>query len=61
MKFELETAPGSDLDEAVFQRSISYSPKIKQYSSLFKHNWVQDRIEHTLEDYKLCLENNEIE
>ena len=59
-KMKLETAPELDLDEAVFLRSKSYSLNIKQNSSLCKHKGVQDHNKYTLEDYKYCLENNEI-
>ena len=58
MKFE--TAPELDLDEAVFLRIKSYSLNIKQNSSLSKHKGVQEHKKYTLEDYKFCLENNEI-
>ena len=57
---KLETAPELDLDEAVFLRSKSYSLNIKQNSSQCKHKGVQDHNKCTLEDYKYCLENNEI-
>ena len=59
-KMKLETAPKLDLDEAVFLRSKSYSPNIKQNSSHCQHKGVQDHNKYTLEDYKYCLENNEI-
>ena len=59
-KMKLETAPELDLDEAVFLRSKSYSYNIKQNSSHCKHKGVQDHNKYTLEDYKYCLENNEI-
>ena len=59
-KMKLETAPELDSDEAVFFRSKSYSPNIKQNSSHCKHKGVQDHNKYTLEDYKYCLENNEI-
>ena len=59
-KMKLETAPELDLDEAVFFRSKSYSLNIKQNSSQCKHKGVQDHNKYTLEDYKYCLENNEI-
>ena len=59
-KKKLETAPDLDLDEAVLLRSKSYSLNIKQNSSLCKHKGVQHHIKYTLEDYKYCLENNEI-
>ena len=59
-KMKLETAPELDLDEAVFLRSKSYSLNIKQNSSHCKHNRVQDHNKYTWEDYKYCLENNEI-
>ena len=59
-KMKLETAPELDLDEAVFLRSKSYSLKKKQNISQFKHKVVQDHNKYTLEDYKYCLENNEI-
>ena len=53
---KLETAPELDLDEAVFLRSKSYSSYFKQNSSHCKHRGDQE----LLEDYKYCLENNEI-
>ena len=56
----LETAPELDLDEGVFLRSISYSLNIKQNSSHCKHKGVQDHNKYTLEDYKYCLDKNEI-
>ena len=59
-KMKLETASELDLEEAVFLRSKSYSPNIKQNLSLCKHKCVQDHNKYTLEDYKYCLENNEI-
>ena len=59
-KMKLETAPELDLDEAVFLRSKSYSLNIKRNSSFCKHKVVQDHNKYTLEDYKYCLENNEI-
>ena len=59
-KMKLETSPELDLDEAVFLRSKSYSLNIKQNSSYCKHKGVQDHKKYTLEDYKYCLENNEI-
>ena len=59
-KMKLETAPELDLDEAVFLRSKSYSLNIKQNNSHCKHKGVQDHNKFTLEDYKYCLENNEI-
>ena len=59
-KTKLETAPELDLDEAVFLRSKSYSLNIKRKSPHCKHKGVQDLDRHTLEDYKYCLENNEI-
>ena len=57
---KLETAPELDLDEAVFLRSKSFSLNIKQNSLHCKHKGVQDHNKYTLEDYKFCLENNEI-
>ena len=57
---KLETLPELDLDEAVFLRSKSYSLNIKQNSSHYKHKGVQDHNKYTLEDYKYCLENNEV-
>ena len=59
-RMKLETSPELDLDEAVFLRSKSYSLNIKQNSSHCKHKGVQDNNKNTLEDYKYCLENNEI-
>ena len=59
-KMKLETAPELDLDGAVFLRSKSYSLNIKQNSSHCKHKGVQDHNKYILEDYKYCLENNEI-
>ena len=59
-KMQLETLPELDLDEAVFFRSKSYSLNIKQNSSHCKHKGVQDHNKYTLEDYKHCLENDEI-
>ena len=59
-KMKLETAPELDLDEAVFSRIKSYSLNIKQNNSHFKHKCVQDQNKYTVEDYKYCLENNEI-
>ena len=59
-KMKLEPAPELDLDEGVFLRSKSYSLDIKQNSSHCKHKGVQDHNKYTLEDYKYCLENNEI-
>ena len=60
-KMKLETAPELDLDDAAFLRSKSYSFNIKQNSTHCKHKGVQDQIKYTLEDYKYCLENNELE
>ena len=57
---KLEIAPELDLDEAVFLRSKSYSLNVKQNNSKCKHKGVQDHNKYTLEDYKYCLENNEI-
>ena len=59
-KMKLETAPELDLDEAVFLRSKSYSLNVKQNSSHCKQKGVQDHIKYSLEDYKYCLGNNEI-
>ena len=59
-KMRLETAPELDSDEAVFSRSKPYSLNIKQNSSHCKHKGVQDHNKYTLEDYKYCLENDEI-
>ena len=56
----LETLPEFDSKEAVFLRSKSYSLNIKQNRSQCKHKGVQDHNKYTLEDYKFCLENNEI-
>ena len=58
-KMKLETLPKLNLDEAVFLRSKSYSPNIKQNFAHCKHKRVQDHNKYTLEDYKYCLENNE--
>ena len=57
---KLETSPELDLDEAVFLRSKSYCLNFKQNSSHCKHKCVQDHNKYTLEDYKNCLENDEI-
>ena len=57
---KLETLPELDLDEAVFLRSKYYSLNIKQNSPHCKHKGVQDHNKYILEDYKHCLENNEI-
>ena len=59
-RMKLETAPELDLDEAVFLRRKSYSLNFKQNSSHCKHKGVQDHNKNTLEDYKYCLEINEI-
>ena len=59
-KMKLETAPELDVDEAVFLRSKFSSSIIKQNSSRCKHKGVQDHNKSTIEDYKFCLENNEI-
>ena len=59
-KVKLETSPELDLDEAVFLRRKSFSLNIKQNSSHCKHKGVQDLNKYSLEDYKYCLENNEI-
>ena len=59
-KMKLETAPELDLDEVDFLRSKSYSLNIKQNNSRCKHKRVQDQNKNHLEDYKYCLENNEI-
>ena len=58
-KTKLETLPELESDEAVFLWSKSYSLNNKQNSPHCKHKGVQDHIEHTLEDYKHCLEKNE--
>ena len=60
VKMKLETSPELDLDEAVFLSSKPYSLNSKQNSSHCKHKGVQDHNKYTLEDYKYCLENNEI-
>ena len=60
VKMKLETAPEIDLDEGVFLRSKSYSLNIKQNSSHCKQKGVQNHNKYTLEDYKYCLDNNEI-
>ena len=57
---KLETAPDLDLDEAIFLRSISYCINIRQNRLHCKHKGVQDHNKYTPEDYKYCLENNEI-
>ena len=59
-KMKLETLPELDLYEAVFLRSKSYCPNIKQNSSQCKHKGVQNHNKYTLEDYKYCLENTKI-
>ena len=59
-KMKLEALPELDLDEAVFLRSKSHSLNFKQNNSHCKHKGVQDHNKYTLEDYKYCLENNEI-
>ena len=59
-KMKLETAPEIDLYEAVFLRSKHFSLNIKQNSSHCKQKGVQDHNKYALEDYKNCLENNEI-
>ena len=56
----METSPELYLDEAVFLRSKSYCLNIKQNSSHCEHKGVQDHNKYTLEDYKYCLENDEI-
>ena len=40
--------------------SKSFSLNIEQNSSHCKHKGERDHNKHTLEDYKYCLENNEI-
>ena len=60
VKMKLETTPELDLDEAVILRSKSFFLSIKQNISHCKHKGVQDHSKYTLEDYKNCLENNEI-
>ena len=57
---KLETSPELDLEEAVFLRSKSYSFNIKQNHSHCNHKIVQDHNKYTLENYKYCLENNDI-
>ena len=57
---KLETAPELDLDEAVLSRRKSYSLNIKRNISHCKLKGVQDHKKYTIEDYKYCLENNEI-
>ena len=59
-KMKLETAPELDSDEAVFFRSKCYSLSNKQNSLHCKHKGMQDHIKYTLEDYKYCLQNNQI-
>ena len=59
-KMKLETSPELDLDEAVFLRSKSCFHNIKQNGSHCKPKGVQDHNKYTLEVYKFCLENNEI-
>ena len=57
---KFETAPELDLEEAVFLWSKTHSLNIKQNSLLCKHKRVQDHNKYTVEDYKYCLEHNEI-
>ena len=57
---KLETTPEVGLDELMFSRSKPYSLIIKQFSSHCKHTGVKSHNKYTLEDYKYCLENNEI-
>ena len=57
---KMETSPEIDSNEAVFLESKAYSLNIKQTSSNYKHKGVQDHNKDTLEDYKYCLENNQI-
>ena len=59
-KRKLETSLELDLDEAVFLRSKSYCLNINQNNSKCKHKRVQNHNKYTLEDYKNCLDNNEI-
>ena len=59
-KMKLETLKELDSNEAVFLRSKSYSLNIKQKRSHCKHKGVKDHNKYILEDYKNCLENNEI-
>ena len=59
-KMKLQTSPELNLDEAVFLRSKSFCLNIKQNRSRCKHNGEQDHNYYTLEDYKYCLENDEI-
>ena len=59
-KMKLETAPELDINEAVFLRSKSYSPNIKQNSLHCKHKSVQDHNKYSLEYYKFCLDSNEV-
>ena len=60
-EMKLETTPEIDLNETVILGSKSYSLNIKQNSLHCKHKGVQDHNKYTLEVYKYCLENNEIE
>ena len=58
-KMKLETLPEIDLDEAVFLSSKSYSLKINKRVHIVNTKECKI-IKNTLEDYKYCLENNEI-
>ena len=60
-KKKLETLPELDLDEAVLLGSKSYSLNIKRNNSYCKHKGVEDHNKYTLEEYKFCFENNEVE
>ena len=51
-KKKLETAPETDLYQAVFLRSRSYSLNIKENSLRCKHKGVQGHNKYTLDDCK---------
>ena len=59
-KMKLETAPELYFDEAVFLRSKSFSPNIKQNSLPCKLKGVQHHNKYSPENYKYYLENIEI-
>ena len=58
---KLETVTELDLHEAKFPRRKSYSLILKPTESKAKHKGVQDNNDYTLEVYKNCLEENEID